>query len=415
MAPDIDADGDSDGDSDTDSDTDSDSDSDSDSDTDSDTGVEPAEFEALFDRDHLPTFELTIPPQSWNAINADPFVYQTGTFRYRPSEDPTEDIVIENVGIRLKGRASFRTLDEKAAFKVKFNEFVQGQRFLGLRRLTLNNMVQDPSMVRERLTYWFFRELHLPASLCNHARVYVNGQFYGLYANVQSLDDEFLQYHYENPDGNLYDTYNDEYHIDFKPGSEDNFQLETNTTIGDKSDLTAAIEALNRPIQNFIEDAESVINLNEFLGTGAAQAIISDWDGYFGAANNYKVYHDPESDLFELFPWGLDQTLGIQDMKYNKLNYRIDGSNSDRPNGLVFERCKWNQACNTRYREAVALALSVWDSLPLTDELYTILDQSLDSILEDKRRPHSDQVVRTSIEQVERFVEQRGDIVRNQL
>ena len=31
------------------------------------------------------------------------------------------------------------------------------------------------------------------APLCNNARVYVNGVYYGLYANVQTLDDEFVE------------------------------------------------------------------------------------------------------------------------------------------------------------------------------------------------------------------------------
>jgi hypothetical protein len=43
-------------------------------------------------------------------------------------------------------RGSLRTLDQKAAFKIKFDEFIEGQTFLGLKKLTLNNMVEDPSM-----------------------------------------------------------------------------------------------------------------------------------------------------------------------------------------------------------------------------------------------------------------------------
>ena len=58
------------------------------------------------------------------------------------------------VGVRLKGGlGSFRPLAGKAAFKVKFNHSVAGQRFLGLKKLTLNNMVQDKSMIHETLAY----------------------------------------------------------------------------------------------------------------------------------------------------------------------------------------------------------------------------------------------------------------------
>ena len=48
------------------------------------------------------------------------------------------------VRVKLKGQASFRPLGRKAAFKLKF---AKSDRLLGLKKLTLNNMVQDRSMI----------------------------------------------------------------------------------------------------------------------------------------------------------------------------------------------------------------------------------------------------------------------------
>ena len=96
------------------------------------------------------------------------------------------------IGARLKGSASFRPLSGKAAFKLKFAHSVKGQRFLGLKTLTLNNMVQDPSMVHEVLAYEAFRAVGIPAPRTGYAYLRVNGADYGVYLNVETPDNVFL-------------------------------------------------------------------------------------------------------------------------------------------------------------------------------------------------------------------------------
>src|SRR6185369_7170650 len=89
------------------------------------------------------------------------------------------------VGVRLKGGSfGFRTLTGKASFKVKFNFSVSGQRFQGLKKLTLNNMVQDDSMVHETLAYTAFRAMGVPAPRTGFAYLRVNGADYGVYLDV---------------------------------------------------------------------------------------------------------------------------------------------------------------------------------------------------------------------------------------
>src|SRR4051812_565015 len=99
----------------------------------------------LFDPGKVVQIDLTLPPDSVNALAADSDTYVTGDFKLTADGTSYERA---NVGIRLKGGVgSFRPLtgegQGKSAFKVKFNEFVSGQRFAGLKKLTLNNMVQD--------------------------------------------------------------------------------------------------------------------------------------------------------------------------------------------------------------------------------------------------------------------------------
>ncbi len=97
------------------------------------------------------------------------------------------------VGLRLKGHSAFRTLDGKAAFKVKFGFSVSGQKFFGLKALTLNNMVQDPSMLAESTTSLLLQAIGVPTARVGYAYVRLNGADYGLYADVETVDSVMVQ------------------------------------------------------------------------------------------------------------------------------------------------------------------------------------------------------------------------------
>ena len=66
------------------------------------------------------------------------------------------------------------------------------QTIAGLKSFVLDNLVQDPSMLKERLTMAFFRRMGLPAPREAHARLYINNQFSGLYAIVEAIDKGFV-------------------------------------------------------------------------------------------------------------------------------------------------------------------------------------------------------------------------------
>ena len=152
---------------------------------------------------------------------------------------------------------------------------------------------------------------------------------------------------------------------------------------------------------------------------GGVQALIADWDGYFGARNNYKAYHELGRDRFILFPWGIDQTFGITDGHTDDplwhLGYAIDGSTSERENGWVFLRCKASPVCLDLYMTAVGAALDAWDSLPLEEELDFILAQTEAAKAEDMRKPYTDEQTAQYADAMRAFLLQRGDLVAEQL
>jgi hypothetical protein len=119
------------------------------------------EAASLFDPTTVVEIDLDLPEASRDALASDPGEYVDATFSLTGPDGSYGPLAI---GARLKGSASFRPLSGKAAFKLKLGHTVKGQRILGLKTLTLNNMVQDPSMLHEALAYEVFRAAGAPAT-----------------------------------------------------------------------------------------------------------------------------------------------------------------------------------------------------------------------------------------------------------
>jgi hypothetical protein len=369
-------------------------------------GGDPAQ--ALFSGDTVATFELTLPPASVQGLTASPRAYQEGTLRF-------EGRTFDRVAVRLKGRASFRPITGKASLKIKLDEYVPGQRLLGLRRLTFNNMVQDPSWARERLTYRLYRAAGAPAPRAASARLVVNGEPWGVYALVETLDDEFVEDRFGKPIGNLYDTSNTRYWIDLKPENLPLFERETKGEPADASDLPRLLQTLAGPEVSFLEDAAKVVDLDQVLRAAAVAGVTADWDGYFGTANNYEIYSDPGRGRFVLLPWGTDQTLGKRDGQVVPVDYLIDHAQSGRARGLLFDRCLRNPTCTRRYLDEVDRVLVAWDGANLLAELEAIGRQLAPFAVGPGRELPPEAERRRWLDQLRAFLGGRAPAVRAQV
>ena len=118
---------------------------------------------------------------------------------------------MRNVGIRSRGLGSRN--ERKPGLRVDMNRYADGQTFLGEHAFILDNLTQDPSMVRETVTMKLFARLGIPAPRESHVLLYVNNAFAGVYAAVEEIDKRFLARIYGIV---AEDTQNDGYLFEFK-------------------------------------------------------------------------------------------------------------------------------------------------------------------------------------------------------
>lgn len=302
---------------------------------------------AMYEPETVVAIDLQLPPASIEALEAEPEEYVQGTFELRETDGTPAGIAADpvapgplTVGVRLKGSGSFRDLSGKAAFKIKFNEFVKGQKFLGLKKLTLNNMVQDPSMVHEALSYEAFRAAGIAAPDAGYAYLELNGADYGLYLNLETMDDVALEKRF-GPFGDPQHLYEGGPYVDVTPAEIALLEVDEGdeADIGDLEALAAAVVAES---PGFLERLAPVADLEQMIRFWAAERYLGHWDGYSGPnANNYYLLSDAHG-VFRMLPWGTDQTLVA--WWYPFATY----------GGTMFMRCVAEPACFELYRADLA-------------------------------------------------------------
>lgn len=356
----------------------------------------------LFDPEAIVEIELDLPPETVAALEEDPKGdYRPATFTVRAAGVPERTLA---VGVKLKGHGSFRGLDGKAAFKVKFNELVKGQKLDGLKKLTLNNMVQDRSMLHETLAYEAFRGVGLPAPRTGYAKLTVNGVLYGLYLNVETYDDVWLPRWFETTAHLLEGEYEFVNGVgigaDAHPGRTHLFEVDE----GDEEDLwdlDALVVAATAEGGAWSQGMEAVADLEQMVRFWAVERYIGHWDGYagrlgVGATPNNFYLHSDASGRFTMLPWGTDQTWE------KRLSFH-------EPGGLLLNRCLADAACAAAYGEAVAAVGAQIAALPLAERA-----QRVAALLapvqaqEDPARRESDvRQIRAAVLQTLRFIAAR--------
>ena len=292
-------------------------------------GPTPTATERLFDDHAAPRlFQITIAPGDLAYLDDDPRREE-----YVPATVELEGERFERAGIRYKGAygSLFACFDEqdtlicdKLSLKVSFNKFVDGGRFMGVRKLVFNSAQRDPSYLHERLAYALFRAAGVPASRVVHARVSINGGPESLFVLVESVDDEWIEDRFEDDGGNLYKEVWPQ-HVQAAPYLS---ALRTNERTGDVSRMVQFAQALALADEGDLEPAIATwMDSDELLRHFVVDQVVQNWDGIWKfycwgescGNHNFYIYDDPGAGLLRVIPWDLDFT-------FNRPNYDLGRS-----------------------------------------------------------------------------------------
>lgn len=344
----------------------------------------------MFSGEVVSHFDIELSDEAIAALRRSPDEYVSGALVYEGER-------YEPVGVRLKGQGSFLPIDQKAAFKIDFDAFEDGGRFHGVERLTFNNMRYDPSMLHERLGYAVYRAAGVPSSRASHATVAVNGALYGLYTNLESVDEDMAARWFEDLDGSMFEAWD----VDFYDRYIDAYELEFGPD--DRSGLQGTADALEASGAAAIEGASAHVDLDVFLVYWAVGAVIGQFDAYpySNPGDDIHLYDDPAAGLTFL-PWGVDETFSG--------NIR-----ADRVNGILAARCLEAPDCAERWRQAVRDAMDTADAMDLLGLYDATAAQIAPYVEADPRRPYDADAVAREQERVRSFIAGRRATLTREL
>lgn len=221
--------------------------------------------------------------------------------------------VVDSVGVRFKGFTSYPQDSDKKPIKIDFNEFVEGKRYDGLRKLNLNNSTGDPGMQRDVVCYDLHRSIGVKAPRTAYTKVYFNGEYWGLYQLIEQVDKEFLQNNFSNDQGNLFKNLGWS-HLEWAGNNASayntTFQLKTNKIINDWSGFINLLDVINNtPDPDFKQAIEEVFNVDLFLKTLAVDVATNNWDSYLEHGRNWYLYEDDVTGIFHWIPWDYNFSL----------------------------------------------------------------------------------------------------------
>ncbi len=319
------------------------------------TASQSAEYDALFSSREIPKIRITISTNGIETLQKSSWSFGQQPVRETVVATIQEgDQVYSQVALHLKGSAgSFRSVDDKPAFTLNFDKHVKGQHFHGLRKLSLNNSVQDPTYLSEQFCRELFLQAGVPTPRARPARVELNGRDLGLYVLVEGWDREFLQRHFKDTSGTLYDG-------GFVKDVTDPLSVNSGETPKEQPDRLALVEALKEqdPARRLTR-LNQVLDVEEFLTFMAVDVMVWDWDGYAMNKNNWRVYHDNSTGRMVFMPHGLDQMF-----------WKPDGSILPRMEGRVAQALLEIPGVRQRYFERMKeLRTRVFDVTRLTNRV----------------------------------------------
>lgn len=277
----------------------------------------------VFDPTVLRTLYLEMAPTDWTTIAADmTFEIEVPAWFWAEGEELNK----LNVSVRRKSAdplaPAWGTGAPKIGLKIDINNYVPGQIWHGLQKLSLENG-DDNNYLTEGIACNLHQMASVPAGYGydawrgNWVKLIVNGQDFGLYFNAEQLDKTFLQ------NRGLY-VYHETWLYQYRGAY--TYTLEVGW---DEYPRSPTVNALcYRPFRNesdplkpdtfcdaptgtaLVEQLDSLINMQGMLTKAAVNAFVGNPDSLFTHERNSHFLDfglfDPEGRKRMYFPWDVD-------------------------------------------------------------------------------------------------------------
>lgn len=263
----------------------------------------------LYDIGHITEIHISFDDPNWDATmdtyydnDQDELLFATVTIN---------GVQYDSVGVAYKGNSTYNPNNLKNPLKIKLAEVYGFQEYHGCQTLKLSNGNKDPSFVREVLSYEIGRK-YMDMPLSNYAKVYVNGNYYGLFSSSESVNGDYMESRFYCNRDNVRVKCNPEY----GQGSSSLAYLGADSSLyyssyEMKSDYGwAELTDLCYQLEFNTNNIESYLYVDAALWMLAFDNVLVNLDSYIGPlTQNYYLIQDDNGRFIPVI-WDLNQSIG---------------------------------------------------------------------------------------------------------
>lgn len=369
--------------------------------------------ERLFDNTMVHTVDIVM--NNWEQFIAD-----ATSEEYYTANVVINGETFKNVGIRAKGNTSLSTVSslgsKRYSFKIEFDHYDSAKSYHGLDKLSLNNLIQDSTMMKDYLTYTMMNGFGVNSPLCSYVYITVNGEDWGLYLAVEGVEESFLERNYSSDYGELYKP--DSLSFGGGRGNGKNFDMgdfDPSSMFGGNGEMggfnfggmgssdvklqyidddsdsysniwnNAKTETSNADQKRLIEslkklssgeEIESVVDVEQVIRYFVVHNYVCNGDSYTGAMiHNYYLYE--EDGQMAMIPWDYNLAFGTFQANdaQSTVNTPIDapvsgGSGEDRP---MWSWILSDEAYTELYHQYFSDFMSSIDIQGIMDNAYNLI------------------------------------------
>lgn len=360
----------------------------------------------------LPVYDLRISPRDFARMEQSAFSNDTV-----PGLFVTDGVTYDNVRVRYRG-AWARSWPKKP-IKIFFDK---EKRYAGQRCLNLNSGWHDPALVRECLAYHIYAACGAPASQSRMVRLNVNGEFHGVYVQVEQPDQGFVQrLNLRGAASFKADSRAnraDERDLGSEQAYRQHYEKQTVKSEG-YEDLQRFCQELART-RNVAGFFEENVDVEKYINYLAAGVLVQNWDGY--NKNHYLIYDRLGSKKWFAAPWDLDRTLGDHwEWGFDRTDLPIMLGTRRLPGVTGWNRMQDRFLSEPVFRERFLKRVGeLLETEFAPEKLFPVLDKleaeiGADAVLDRRRwRAHAPNLHR-AIAQVKRYIERRRAFLQAEL
>ena len=317
--------------------------------------AEDGEYNKYFLKDGIQTVHIEIDENNLNYLLqnalAEPYVMTNSV--------TIGDTTLGYCGLRTKGAYTLEHSytdnagSDRFSFTINFGKYIKKaqygkkQDFYGANKISFNNFFFDKSMLKEFCALTILEELGLPTPQFGLAKLYINGQYYGVYAMVETFEESILEQYYGVDDDDL-SSYlvkpegttflRDQLAADESPlweNDEETYEdvqdmlpivrdwVEKLNLLSEGKDFDG--NAIDVNSDRYVELLSEIYDLDEVLKYFAAHSWLVQLDSIFSGMKNFGLYIDQDGKAM-VMPWDYDLSFGCYFPTNAQLtaNYHID-------------------------------------------------------------------------------------------